>query len=565
MSIATDPGAAADAPRRRYARTALLAFLASFALSSALLAQSSEEDFFLGVQTHFVQGWRLEFMDLVPRLGAASIRDELSWPQVTRARGRYDFSANRSRYLGIAIARGLDPLLLFTDTHPQHDNGQTPYTPEAQTALAEYIAATLDAFAPGLRRIEIGNEFNSDDFVSGPFAEDRPRHFASMLRIVHDTVKARHPDTEILCTGMHSVAIGFFRELFEQGILDSCDAISLHVYRDYPEGLDLEIARLRAVMAEFGTVLPIYVTEFGQWFDDPVQAPDFMLKSVAEMGAIGIAGAWWYALLDQPFWPNMGLYRPDPTEAMPAADSFRLLQGQLLPLGRPRHIGQTREDRIFAFGDPARAVVAWGAQGRLQVSGAERFVDARGQELGPVAALSDTPIVILGDDLEVTIHRDHQVFDTKYGFGMPPWTYLSQRANGTVTPLNYIDWEWSSFLGDPGLRPLLASHGWISGARFATGDYHAIERFTAQDSGAHVITGEWFAPAGAHDTGATIIIERDGAKIASGSAGPDPMSFGPWSVQLEAGDQIDFRVGPGASAIDHAIRRRITIEAPVRD
>ena len=539
-----------------------VALVATLAATPLWSQPAGEQDFFLGVQTHFVQGWRLEFLDLLPQLGASSLRDELSWPLVERAQGRYFFNHARTRYLDIAIARGLDPLLLFTDTHPDYDGGQTPHSHEAQTALARYVAATLDNFAPGLRRIEIGNEFNSEDFVSGPFKEDRARYFAAMLRVIHDTVKQQHPDTEILCTGTHSVAIGFFRALFEQGVLESCDAISLHLYREQPEGLKAEIDRLRALMAEFGTVLPIYVTEFGKWFDEPEDAPEFMLKSVMQMGDVGIAGAWWYALLDQPWWPNMGLYRPDPTEAMPAADSFRLLQEQLLPLGRPRLVGATSADQIYALGEPARAVVAWGAPGQLSIEGAERFLNASGQEIAPVSQLDHAPVVILGDNLKVDITRDHTLVDVRYGFGHAPWSYHAKRPDGTETPLVHMDWEWASFLGDPWLRPLLVTQDWISGTRFDTGAYKAAERFTATETGAHDIAARWFLPQESELAGATVSVRHNGSEIAQGSVTQTAFHFGPKSIALVAGDQIDFVVGPSNVDGNHAVRREITIKAP---
>ncbi len=537
-----------------------------FSTTAPVAAEQAEEaDFFLGVQTHFAQGWRLEFLDLLPKLGAPSLRDELSWPRVERARGQYDFSHDRARYLGKAIERGIDPLLLFTDTNPRYDDGDTPYTPEAQAGLARYITAVLDAYAPGLRRIEIGNEFNSDDFVSGPFMQDRARYFAEMLQVVHDTVKAEHPETEILCTGTHSIAIGFFRELFEQGALASCDAISLHLYRDQPEGLGPEIDRLRALMEEFGGLLPIYVTEFGQWFDDPEDAPDFMLKTVAQMGEAGIAGAWWYALLDQPWWPNMGLYRADPTAPMPAAASFRLLQDKLLPHGRPRHIGASAADQIYAFGEPARAVIAWGAPAQLTVEGAERFLDARGEPIAPVSELDHAAVVILGDDLRVNVERDHGVVGTRYGYGLAPWSYHVIRPDGRESDLQHIDWEWASFLGDPWLRPLLVSQDWISGARFDTGSYQAVERFTATEAGLHQISARWFLPEDAKSAGAVISILHNGAEILRGTVGSEPFAFGPMTIHLAPGDQLDFAVAPGQGDGDHAVRREITIHAPESD
>lgn len=520
------------------------------------------EPFHLGVQTHFVQGWRLEFMELLPELGAISLRDELSWRSIEATPGHYDFSGSRAEYLRRAVEMGLDPLLLFTDTNPLYDGGQTPWSDTGLSAFAAYVAATLDAFAPGLQRIEIGNEFNSGDFVSGPFTENRPRHFAAMLRAASKAVRDRHPETQILCTGTHSVAVGFFRSLFENGILHYCDAISLHLYRDRPELIELELGRLRTLMAEFGPVLPVYVTEFGQWFDDPDEAPDFMLQMVAQMGAAGVAGAWWYALLDQPWWSNMGLYLPDTREAMPAADTFRLLQDRLLPLGRPRRIGASPEDQIYAFGQPVAAVVAWGAPARLTIDGATAYLDSRGNPVPPVAELGAAPFVVLGDSLSVHVERDRPVVDLRYRFGQPPWSYHALRPDGSLSALQFIDWEWASFLGDPWLRPLQVSQDWISGVMFDNGAHRAIERFTAPESGTYRIEARWFSPGPQQGDGADILVLHNGAVLAEGLVTAQDFTFGAREITLAAGDRIDFSVGPNRQHGGDAVRREILIHFP---
>ncbi len=539
-----------------------LGMTASLGAAPLIAEPQYETPFFLGVQTHFVQGWRLEFLDLLPDLGATVLRDELSWPGIEAVPGRYFFRGDRTSYLARAIDMGLDPMILFTDTNSLYDDGMTPFSSEGQAAMAAYVTEIIAEYSPALRRIEIGNEFNSADFVSGPFTEDRPRYFSAMLRAVHEAVKDAHPDTEILCTGTHSVAIGFFRALFENGVLVHCDAISLHLYNDQPELVATELGRLHSLMEEFGRVLPIYVTEFGKWFDHPDDAPDFMLKMVAQMGEAGVAGAWWYALLDQPFWPNMGLYLPETREPMPAADSFRLLQETLLPLGRPRQIGAGANDQIYAFGDPIRAIVAWGAPANLETEGVTQFLDARGRTLSAVTELSDTPVVFLGEDLDVRVTRDQQVTNVHYGFAQSPWEYYAVRPDGSISELDYIDWEWSSFLGDPNLRPLLVSHDWISGVMFNERPYYAIERFIAPATGEYQVTARWYNPEHTDEDGADIKVMHNDIVLAEGIVAAQDFSFGPTTLSLAVGDRIDFAVGPNEYPGGDAVRREITIHHP---
>jgi hypothetical protein len=545
----------------RHIAAAALSAVASFECLPLAAETQLGDKMELGVQTHFSQGWRLEFLDLLPELGAVSLRDEVSWQQIEFAPGQYQFSGERLRFLPDAVGLGVRPLIVFTDTNPFHDDGNTPWTKAGRNGFSDYVVAVLDQFGDVVDRIEIGNEFNSDEFVEGPFADDKAANFAALLKDVHLAVKAAHPETEILCTGTHSVAIGFFRALFENGALAHCDAISFHPYRDRPEHLGAEIGRLRDLMAEFGEVLPIYATEFGKWFDDPDEAPGYMMKMVAIMGDAGVEAAWWYALLDQPWWPNMGLYHPE-NGPLPGADAFRLLQKQLLPEGRPHKVSGSPLDMIFEFGTSGRAFVAWGAQGRLLVEGEAQFFDARGREIGRPEELSDEPVIILGENLVVTVERDSVLIDVAYGFGMSEWSYLSRHPDGNETPLSYLDGNWSSVLGDPWLRPLLISSDWISGALFDNGAHHAVERFTAKTDGPHLVTGVWFQKGDPGGDGADILISSNGNVIATGIAADDAFTFGPETIELLAGDTLDFAVGPNVEGGDDAVQREIRIAYP---
>lgn len=517
------------------------------------------EEFRLYVQTHFSQGWSLGLLDLFPRISAPGFRDGIYWRSVEKEPGQYDLS-RFAPYFEAARRQGLEPLVVFAGAHPAYDDGTTPYTDEGRRAFARYVAAVVAAYPDVIQRLEIGNEYNTNGFLSGPFEDDPGRYFGPLAKEVAKAVKAEQPDTEIICTGAHSVATGYLRKAFESGALEHCDAISFHPYRDAPENVDVEIARLRALMREFGGEKPLYVTEFGDWFEDPRDAPDFMLKMVSMMGAAGVSGAYWYALLDEKHWPNMGLFTSD-LEEKPAAATFRLLQNELLPLGRPVARGKRREDHLYEFGQVGRAFVAWGAPGELHVEGPAAFFDSKGRRIDPVRQLSDTPVVIVGEGIKVSIHRDRPVHSAFLGYGAAPWSYFAVSRDAETWPFKVMDGNWNPYLGHPDLdrmsvTPVKVVTGYPSGQ-----PAHVVERFTAPRNGTYEIHGRWFREKPDAD-GADIRISRNGEVLATGVVSDAPFEWRVNRLELEAGDTLDFAVGPNREWGGDYVRREITVTGP---
>jgi hypothetical protein len=536
----------------------MLAGLLGLAPCSAA-AEEADDHFGLYVQTHFSQGWNLKALEVFPSIGATGFRDGMYWRKVEEVPGVYDVS-QFSRYLEAARDAGMEVLVVFAGTHPSYDGGDTPYSEEGLKAYARYVAAVVDAYPDVINRIELGNEYNTNGFLVGRWEDDPGRYFGPLAREVSKAVKAKHPDTQIWCTGAHSVATGYLRKVFESGALEYCDAISFHPYRDAPANLDKEIARLRALMREFGGEIPLQATEFGDWFKDVDDAPDFLLKMVSLMASSGVENAYWYALREQEWWPNMGLFTEEYTE-QPAAVAFGFLQKELLPLGRPAARGTLGEDQLYEFGDGGRAFVAWGAPGDLNVEGEAGYFDSLGNSIDPVRRLSDKVVVIRGEGLKVSITRDRPVFSSVLGFGEAPWSYLARREDGRETPFQNMDWNWNPYIGHPNFKPMLITFNKIASAVFNGRHVHAVERFTAPDSGEYVIEGRWYREK-AHEDGAEIRISRNGDALAGGVVADTPFEWGPETLMLKAGDVIDFSVGPNRGEGGNWVERAITVTGP---
>lgn len=534
----------------------------ALALLGANFAQGEENstEFLLGVQTHFQQKWPKSLIDRAQELNSPAVRDEIGWSDVEKSRGVYDFSSV-DPYMTRLIENGLKPLIVFTDGNEFYDDGKTPNTKAGLMGLAAYVSAVVSHYGVGNVAIEIGNEVNSDDFVDGQFAQNKPAYLASTARAVRDRLSNDHPDAQFMCAGLNTIAIGFYREFFRRGGLQACDAISVHPYRDNPDTLIVELERLKELMVEFGGEKPIYVTEFGKWFEDQNEAPNYMVKMVTQMAAFGVVEAYWYALIDEQWWPNMGLLDKDGVTPKPASESFRLLQTRLLPLGRPTLLSGIPTVRLFEFGSGGTAFVAWGSGGDLQVHGEAEFFDTRGQKIPPVTQLSDAPVIVLGENIKVSVEQKNQIADTKYQYNRQPWSYFALRPDIGLTPLEVIEWDWTSFRGAPDLSPLRIGDNWITTARFQGQPYHAVERFTAPNSGVYRIEGWWRASAKTEPSRLLILHNRK-IVFEAEEITPTRYSVSDLRLELEAGDTIDFELGPTGPDGAGSVQRRIQVIGP---
>jgi len=543
-------------------RSRVLKPLIAVSCAAFIGAPATAEDtkFAVHVQMHFAQGWPTSLMSEATALGVTQFRDGVYWSKVESTAGDYDFSSIRN-YMSRAARNNLEPLPVFATPNPLYDDGNTPHTDESRKAYARFVGKTLETYPDLISQFELGNEFNAPNFLKGPFEDDPEGYFAALAKEVAAEVDRVAPDVEMICTGAHSVALGYFRKLFEAGALESCDAISVHPYRDMPEYVDRELDRLRALMREFGREVPIYVTEFGKWFDDAAEAPDYLMKMATLLGASDIEAAWWYAFRDQKWYPNMGLIREN-GEEMPAAATYRFLARRLLPLGRPRKLSEDTLDHVYAFGENGRAIVAWGAAAPISVSGNDiRYFDTSGREIDPVTELGDTPFVVTGHDLALTAKRDRLVFDSLYQFDTAPWSYHVQKGDGKSIDLDYVDNNWTTYIGHQFLRPIQVRVDTVVSASFGGVPHWTVERLSIPSDGTYDIAAEWTNSKDDRE-GAQISIRLNDVEVASGVVGKDSFAMPPLKLELKRGDTLDFAVGPNAEGENQVLDRRIRVLGP---
>jgi hypothetical protein len=366
--------------KRLLASAALL-----FAAGAASAAPMS-----LDVNTHFDQGWPLADFAKVSDSGADAIRDTITWGKVEQRPGDYEFTSKNSGYVDAACKRSIPVLLMIAPRNKLYDGGMAVFSPAGQIALARYAGKLVDRF-PCVIGIEIGNEINTAS-NKWPDSVHKPAMYVSMLRAVRQELN-RHPRRVALIGGSSiGVSVDFHARLFAAGELPLIDAVAVHPYIKNPELLPGQFAKLRSAMAAYGPPKAIWATEFGNYYKSSDDAPPHALKVMTIMSAAGVQRAFWYALVDEPWYPNMGLYKG--AAGKPGLDTYRIVLRRLLPSGNAHRIASKNPSSfVYRFGNGP--YVMWGFGEPLHLPSGARVFDARGHGITAPARLGPEPIIVL--------------------------------------------------------------------------------------------------------------------------------------------------------------------------
>jgi hypothetical protein len=533
----------------------LLAALAPTLSCSAATPVADQAPMMLGISTHFDQRWPLARLDQVKEIGAHTIRDDLPWGKGEPSRGHYVFDEGDSRYIKAACAKGLDVLLMVDPRNVNYDDQQTAHSPEAQKAFAVYLNKLIDFYgAHCVTAIEVGNEINADG-LHLPKDIDGVQTYASLLATIHQVVKPVHPDVRILGGSTNVIGTGFLDALFKAGALPNMDGVVVHPYRDHPEGVEIELARVDAAMKRAGGHKPIWATEFGNQVDDPKAAATLLLRMFALMSAAGVDRAYWYVLLDEPIYRNMGMY-DDGLRIKPAGEAGRVVTRLLSAQRGVRVDVGDRDAYVFRFGP--KATVMWGAPRDIHFTGSPQFLDAEGKPLASFGQLSADPVIVTGD-FQFTLGPRQVLADSLYQFGGAPWSYFARRNGGSMEPLTMIDWTWTSYYGGTSLRPLELKADTAIAAGDGNNPLSPTLRYTApaaEDATVSACLGKSNKGAGMR-----IGVFHNGQPIHNSVLVDHETIDGP-AVHLTKGDTLDFAFAPNGNQGNDALAYRIRLLPP---
>lgn len=499
----------------------------------------------LGVQTHFSQGWATSLVDRVRSSGAMGVRDSIPWSRGEPTRGRYAIDSAAPAALDAICRAGGSLLLTLTPQHPAYDNGRTVNSDAGITAFARYAGELGARYGTCLAGIEIGNEINDSRNLNYPAGLNWQPRYVILVRAVRRELRRRGSNAAAVGGSTNVIGTGFLDSLFAAGLLNAADAIAVHPYRSNAENVDFEIAHLQAVMRRRGKVLPIWATEFSDNYATDTLAAEQLVRMVTLLSTAGVARSYWYALIDQRWFRNMGLYAANGSEK-PAARAY----AQMIPLTRaaratPVDVGDAGI-RLYRFGNAG--FVLWGGGGRVTFSGRPVVRDAYGRAVqggGATVEAGTIPLVITGASDARLAQRSGILADTMFGYGKAPWSYLAQTSDRKLHPLDLLDGQFDTSFGSRFYRPLRISG--VSAAVAGTGGSptRAIIRYTAPS--ARTVSFAACFMKQANGDGVDIAIIAAGRTIWKRVLKTQEI-VAPIDVSLARGDQLDISVGPNQTS-----------------
>lgn len=549
-----------------------------------------------GVMTHFAHGWEDDLIPVLAQLGLRHFRDELYWSRLEQKPGVFEFPQAYVSYMEKLAASGITPLIELTFGNPLYDGGTTPSSPRALAAYAAYAEAVLDRYGTQLEAVEVWNEINGT-WCDGACPADRVGTYARLLAAASKVAKTRRPDLPVVGGVTAGVPLPWLKRLMATGALADMDVLSVHSYREEPEGAEREITELRALLRAHGRELPIWVTETGSGGpsdEDRRAAAIWLVKQLTVLRTADVERIYWYLGRDYDSFEGLGLVRgPDSPYGRyapnPAYAAYATVIGELdgaEPRGRD---GLDRRTHLHRFTKDGRPIaVVWSSDGdseltfsqslplemvdlagnvavarpqggriTLEVTGLPIFL--RGAGMSVAERRSDT--LLASSELDFTINQDGQ-----WSYG---WTLVGPGSTFTappqLTPMVVREDDWSVRWGRPDqafveIGPSGAHPGVDGGHQIAP-----VRRWRSDTDGEVSIAGTMARP-GTSGDGTKALILVDGALSASVDLQPGARRNYDLEVRVRPGTLIDFVVtpGPGLDEVSDAtgFTARITCHCP---
>jgi hypothetical protein len=387
----------------------------------AWLALAGDVSPAIGVNIHFT-GAPARDLDLIREAGFGWIRQDLFWGRVEQEKGVYRFEEYDALLDGLT-ARGMRAIFILDYANALYETETSVRTEAGRAAFARFAAAAAARYKGRGVYWEIWNEPNLSQFWKPePSVDD----YAALAIATAKAIRAADPKATILAPATSGIPLRFLEKLFEKGLLEHIDLLSVHPYRNtVPETVTSDYALLGELVLKHlppGRKPPAIVS--GEWgysnahygglpITEELQAA-YLARELLTNLAAGILLSIWYD------WANDG---PDPKNTehnfgtvtqdrkpKPAYLAAKTLTGFLGPALFLRRFEAGEGDQVLVFLDgPKTKLVAWTLgkphRLRLEVPGVE----------GPVQALDITgqpsALPVKGGILELPLGRSPRYVD----------------------------------------------------------------------------------------------------------------------------------------------------------
>lgn len=541
----------------------------SFAILTPINITARDDSPF-GVMTHFAQHNDPAVMTVLSRAGICHIRDEQYWNAIETQRGVYTYPQKFTSYMSSAAALSLRPLLVldWSNRFYDFDNGDYtfPYTESGRKGYVNYALNVLDRYPGQIRAVEVWNEINAGTFIAGPATADKPGYYSLLLKEAYPTIKSLHPAVKVVAGATVPIAHGFFKSLFEKGAMPYFDAVSIHPYRDYPDGVDLEIAELRELIKTHNGGHPksIWATEFGfSASDEPDRyaAASDLAQIVALMLSQNVERMYYYLAIDDTLFPFRGLvgvasdargaFRPHPA-LVAYATLIRQLDGATYHsrFTTPPSIYALRfqrgEDQVSVLWSNHPVPVSVATSSELIIADIMGGISTKSPVAGSVSVnLSRDVQYVVGPVTSVTDTAKELLADSVSGYskmaGKNGWYYGYAELGSTASydPSHFKQMSWGIWGSDnyrwlgPGAYPF------ASGSQMHPSGAWAIRRWVSDTSGDVTLSGSVSRGEGGDGVGIRIFV--DGDEVYSRNLAPtQSVDYSVPNVAIKFGSKIDF-------------------------
>jgi hypothetical protein len=272
-----------------------------------------------GAMTHFAQYNNPAVMALLARTGIAHFRDEQYWNLIETKRNVFEYPQKFTFYMDEAATLSLRPLLVLDWSNRFYDYEEGdftfPHTDSGRSGYLNYALNVLARYDGRIPFVEIWNEVNAGTFIAGPATTDKARYYSLLLKEVYPAIKSSFPSVQVLAGATVPIAHGFFKSLFENGALPYLDALSIHPYGDFVDGISLEISELRELIKAYngGEDKPIWATEFSSDASneaDRYVAASYLAQIACLMLSENVERMYYYLTIDDDLFPFRGLVGP---------------------------------------------------------------------------------------------------------------------------------------------------------------------------------------------------------------------------------------------------------------
>lgn len=525
----------------------------------------------IGAASNYGQSWFPETFLSSRDLPVTDYRDEIFWELIDQTNGTYRYEMGRTQYPDHLAQYGLGLSVMINNGHPGYDGGYTPHSPQAVAAFARFAGNVVKRF-PDIQSVEVGNEMNSSTFAVGPGWEGdlqtRAASYVALLKATAEQVRQANPSVRILGGAAHSIPIAWFQALFENGADGYMDALVIHPYTVPPEQIRRQIALLRQLPD--AQDMPIEVTEFGH--KDAAQAPAHLVKNYCQMALAGVTRVIWYPLDPR----GDGLTPLLDKDGAPTAtgQTFRLVNNELAD--RPV-VDFAPDPFTYAclFGDDR--LVIWGAPRTVTLAHSDLYaVDMAGNRLNqPELMLShQTPVIVLSNGAPIelastlVLGTQQVIADSVDQFAYPgaggddPFERFVRQGDQDFALQTRPGQErdgvpWTPYLGTDRDGTVRATANWVLPAAWGSGPLEIVYRYRVVETGRATLRID-VSPSSHSVDGVILGVFRNNQPLETrqiSTASTVLLEH----LDLETGDILDFRIGPGDTPDGDASGFRVTI------